>query len=200
MMVARIRNSGRRADAGETTVESARSSRSLRFERVVLPHLDAAYTLARYLTRDAADADDAVQEAVLRAIRYVDTLHSDADARSWLLTIVRRECYELTGGRRRMMTELPPDDSPTLRLVDPSPSPEHETDRRLIQARVTAAVDLLPEQLRETLILREIQQCSYEEIAAITEAPLGTVMSRLARARARLADALRDVVGRGDVS
>jgi RNA polymerase sigma factor (sigma-70 family) len=188
-----------RAGAGGT-VGDKQSSRSLRFERVVLPHLDAAYTLARYLTREPADADDAVQEAVLRAIRYFDSLRAESDARAWLLAIVRRECYDLSDSRRRARTEVTYDEAPPLRLVDPAPSPESEASSQILRARVQSAVDLLPDALRETLILREIEQCSYEEIASITEAPVGTVMSRLSRARARVANSLRDVIDVGEVS
>jgi RNA polymerase sigma-70 factor (ECF subfamily) len=176
------------------------SSRGARFERVVLPHLDAAYTLARYLTRDVADAEDAVQEAILRAIRFFDSLRAETDARAWLLAIVRRECLGLAERRRNAETELAFDDEPVLRLVDPAPSPESNTHRRLLHARVLEAVNALPTRLRETLILREIQQCSYDEVAFILNVPLGTVMSRLSRARARLAVTLRDVADVGEVS
>ena len=175
-------------------------SRTNRFERVVLPHLDAGYALARYLTHDASDAEDAVQEAVLRAIRYFDTLRSESDAKAWFLAIVRRECYEANDGRRVMNVASRYEEAPPLRLLDPGPSPEVEADRTILQQRVLDAVALLPTRLRETLMLRELQDCSYEEIATITGVPLGTVMSRLSRARTRLAGALRDVVDIGEVS
>ncbi len=162
-----------------------------RFERVVLPHLDAAYTLARYLTRDASEAEDAIQEAILRAVRYFHTLRSDADARAWLLAIVRRECY---GGRQKRLETVAFDDVPELQLVDQAVQPDVAAGRSLVQNRLREAVTALPEGLRETLILRELQQCSYEEIATITDVPLGTVMSRLSRARARLATSLGDIV------
>lgn len=169
------------------------------FENVVLPHLDSAYTLARYLTHSAVDAEDAVQEAVLRALQYFHTLRSVRDARPWLLTIVRRECYTMRGGRASVET-VQYDDAPALRLADPSPAPDAIAQRTLLHARVRAAIDELPERLREVVVLRELQQCSYEEIATITEVPLGTVMSRLSRARSRLGDALRDLVDPGDVA
>ncbi len=162
-----------------------------RFERVVLPHLDAAYTLARYLTRDAMQAEDATQEAVLRAVRYVDTLRNDADARAWLLAIVRRECY---GGRQKRVDTMTLDDVPECQLVDPGELPDVSAARSLLRHRLRMAVDALPDGLRETLILREVQQCSYDEIATITDVPLGTVMSRLSRARARLATSLGGLV------
>ena len=158
-----------------------------RFERVVLPHLDAAYTLAHYLTRDPAEAEDATQEAILRAVRYFHTLRSDADARAWLLAIVRRECY---GGRQRRLDTVAFDEVPELQLVDQGALPDTEASRTMLQHRIREAVAALPDGLRETLILRELQQCTYDEIATITEVPLGTVMSRLSRARSRLAEAL----------
>jgi RNA polymerase sigma-70 factor (ECF subfamily) len=158
-----------------------------RFERVVLPHLNAAYTLARYLTRDASEAEDATQEAILRAVRYFHTLRSEADVRAWLLAIVRRECY---GGRQRRINTVAFDDVPELQLVDQAAQPDTVAERSILQHRIREAVAALPDGLRETLILRELQQCSYDEIASITEVPLGTVMSRLSRARARLADSL----------
>lgn len=154
-----------------------------RFERVVLPHLDAAYTLARYLTHDVNDAEDAMQEAILRAVQYVDSLRSDLHARAWLLAIVRRECQ---GGRRRRVDMVAVDDVPERLLADTSQAPDVAADDSLMRHRLQMAVAELPDGLRETLILREIQQCTYGEIATITDVPLGTVMSRLSRARARL--------------
>jgi RNA polymerase sigma-70 factor, ECF subfamily len=156
-----------------------------------MPHLNAAYTLARYLTKDVSEAEDATQEAVLRAVRYIHTLRSDADARAWLLAIVRRECY---GGRRQRLDTVAFDDVPELQLVDQGTSPDAAANRSILQHRIREAVMALPDGLRETVILRELQQCSYDEIATITEVPLGTVMSRLSRARARLAESLGNLV------
>ena len=162
-----------------------------RFDRVVLPHLDAAYTLARYLTRDSSDAEDAIQESILRAVRYFHTLRNDTGARAWLLAIVRRECY---GGRQQRVDTVAFDDVPELQLVDQGDQPDVVAGRSLLQHRLREAVAALPDGLRETLILRELQQCSYDEIATITDVPLGTVMSRLSRARARLATSLGGLV------
>jgi RNA polymerase sigma-70 factor, ECF subfamily len=156
-----------------------------------MPHLNAAYTLARYLTKDVSEAEDATQEAILRAVRYIHTLRSDADARAWLLAIVRRECY---GGRRQRLDTVAFDDVPELQLVDQGTSPDAAANRSILQHRIREAVMALPDGLRETVILRELQQCSYDEIATITEVPLGTVMSRLSRARARLAESLGNLV------
>ena len=171
-----------------------------RFERVVLPHLDAAYTLARYLVRDPADAQDGVQEAILRALQYFHTLRDERDARAWLLTIVRRECYALGRSRRAPVESVRYDEVPSTALADPAPSPDEVAQRTLQKERVLAAIDQLPEPLREALILRELQQCSYDEIATITDVPVGTVMSRLSRARGRLATTLQNVIDLGEAS
>ena len=146
----------------------------------MLPHLNAAYTLAHYLTSDASEAEDATKEAALRALRYIHTLRSDADARAWLLAIVHREC---SGGRRRVAA-----------VAFESERPDTEARHSMLQRRARAVVTALPERMRETLILRELQQCTYDEIATITEVPLSTVMSRLSRARARLAGLLSNFV------
>ena len=168
-----------------------------RFERVVLPHLDSAYTLARYLTHDVSEAEDAMQEALLRAVQYFHTLRNDLAARAWLLAIVRRECY---GGRRRKVELIAVDDVPEVLLADPSQAPDLSAHRSLLRRRLREAVAELPDGLRETLILRELQQYSYDEIATITDVPLGTVMSRLSRARARLRVTLGDMVDCGESS
>jgi len=163
-----------------------------RFERLVMPHLDAAYTLARYLINDPAEVDDVLQEAVLRGVQYFNTLESDNNARAWFLTIVRRECYTAWSRRDGRM------DSVSLEAIsdieDAAISPEQTAERSLLRERIVHAVGTLPGHLREAIVLRELQQLSYDEIAVITESPIGTVMSRLSRARARLADSLRDLV------
>lgn len=167
-----------------------------RFERAVLPHLSGALTLAMYLTRNKADAEDAVQEAVLRAVRYFPTLR-DQDARAWFLTIVRRVCYTAYRIDTPRGTDFVSIDSVPLQLVDSSEQPDQVAERLQIQKRVRDAIDQLPPLLREAIVLRELQSCSYAEIAAVTEVPIGTVMSRLSRARAQLATLLHDVVDFG---
>ncbi len=158
-----------------------------RFERIVLPHLDDAYTLARYLVRDEHDAQDVVQDAVLRALRYFDG-YREGDARAWLLAIVRNCC--MTWLRR---------DHGTKNVISfdagaPSVPDPRETDARAIQrserAALTRALDALPDEFREVIVLREIQELSYKEISDVVGVPIGTVMSRLARGRKRLAVAL----------
>ena len=170
-----------------------------RFERTVLPHLSAGFTLARYLTGNNEDAEDAVQEAVLRAVRYFHTLRND-DARAWFLTIVRRVCFTSYSSDYPTKISTVSLDSSPIQLVDEGDAPDSNAQRELVKSRIRDAMDQLPPLLRETLILREIQACSYAEIATVTESPIGTVMSRLSRARQRLAESLRDVIDFGDLA
>jgi RNA polymerase sigma-70 factor (ECF subfamily) len=179
-------------------VKNAGAPPSGRFERVVLPHLSAGFTLAMYLTRNTADAEDAVQEAVLRAVRYFPTLRDD-DARAWFLTIVRRVCFTAYGTHHQG-TDVISIDAAGPQLVDDRDQPDAATSRLQVQQRVRDAIDQLPPLLREAIVLRELQDCSYTEIATVTQVPVGTVMSRLSRARARLAEMLHDVVDFGDVA
>jgi RNA polymerase sigma-70 factor, ECF subfamily len=159
-----------------------------RFEAQVMPHLDAAYRYARWLTHSPAEADDIVQEAFLRAFRGLDTLRG-ADARAWLLAIVRN-CHvtALKEQQRRGFVPLPEEHDAAFGsgVIAEVPGPETasaaEDDRRTL-ARLIAA---LPEEHREVLLLREMEDMSYGEIAAVTQVPIGTVMSRLSRARAAL--------------
>jgi RNA polymerase sigma factor (sigma-70 family) len=159
-----------------------------RFEQLILPHLDDAYTLARYLLRDQHDAQDAVQESALRALRYFEGFRGE-DARAWLLTIVRNYCYTWKKGRRVDRATTPFAGDETVEIAD-----AHATDDLAIQSseseRVQAAVDALPAELKEVIVLRELSDLSYREISEVVGVPMGTVMSRLSRARNRLADAL----------
>jgi RNA polymerase sigma-70 factor (ECF subfamily) len=162
------------------------------FEEVVLPHLDSAYNLARWLTRNEQDAEDVVQEACLRAYRYFPTFNGD-HARGWLLTVVRNSCYSWMDAARPMKNSVEFDEnvfSPTVREPDP--------ERLLLQtdnaSLVRRALKNLAPNFREVLILRELEGLSYKEIAAITGMPLGTVMSTLSRARDRLRQALTALI------
>jgi len=155
-----------------------------RFEEVVLPHLDAAFNYARWLTKNEADAEDVVQDAYLRALRFFSSLRAE-DARAWLLTIVRNTWYGRFPRRDRTdhrtgfdeMSDEPPNDA-----LDP--------EALLMQQQtvdtVRAAIEQLPADFREVIVLRELEGLSYKEIAAVIGIPMGTVMSRLARARERL--------------
>jgi len=159
-----------------------------RFEQLVLPHLDDAYTLARYLLRDEHDAQDAVQDAALRAFRHFAGFRQ-GDPRSWLLAIVRNCCYDFHKSRRIDRSSVPFSDDVTEELADP-----HAADDLVVEGsesdRVRAAVDALPPELREAIVLRELSGLSYREISSVVGVPMGTVMSRISRGRARLGAAL----------
>jgi RNA polymerase sigma-70 factor (ECF subfamily) len=169
--------------------------RLARVETALLPHLDAAYDLARWLTRDDRDADDVVQEAYLRALRYLDGLRGD-DGRAWLLTIVRRTCFTWLAQRRggHEIPTLTVEDEPD----DAASTPEALLIQHADRTMVRAAIEALPLEFREVLVLREFEDLSYKEIAAVIDVPLGTVMSRLARARERLHRDLASRASRGD--
>jgi RNA polymerase sigma-70 factor (ECF subfamily) len=160
------------------------------FEAVILPHLDAAYTLARYLMRDPHDAEDAVQDACLRALRYFDTFRG-GDARAWLLAIVRNRCLSLRDERRgrRDRSAVVFDEMLHSDETDAEPT-DAATLRMATREALDDALRRLPEEFREVIVLRELQEMSYREISEITGVRIGTVMSRLSRARQRLQHAL----------
>jgi RNA polymerase sigma-70 factor, ECF subfamily len=155
------------------------------FEELVLPHLDAAYNLARWLARDAHDAEDVVQDACIRALKYVRSVHGN-DARAWFLTIVRNAFYDWLRRNRPAEIVQVDDDVMATRIDPSSPDPEHEALRRAELHALADAITALPLQYREVLVLRELEDMSYNEIARVADIPIGTVMSRLARARALL--------------
>jgi RNA polymerase sigma-70 factor, ECF subfamily len=158
------------------------------FRRVVLPHLDAAHAFARYLCRDATAAEDLVQDACLRAYRGFHG-YRGGDAKAWLFAIVRSSFLEWVRGQRRwdVMSDEPDDE-----IADESASAEAILMRKGDDSAVRRAVEALPDPFREALVLRELQDMSYRDIAEITQVPIGTVMSRLARARRLLAVALTE--------
>ncbi len=164
------------------------------FEQTVLTHLDAAYNLARWLTRDDHDADDVVQEACLRAFRFLDSFRG-GDSRAWLLTIVRHTCY--TWLRKNRSNELTPLDE-ELDTVESHPGPEEAALQNVDRQALKQALEELPIEYREVMVLRELEGLSYKEIASIAGIPLGTVMSRLARARRRLREWLTRRASEGD--
>jgi RNA polymerase sigma-70 factor (ECF subfamily) len=159
--------------------------RLARFEQAVLPHLPAAYNLARWLTRNDHDAEDVVQEAYLRAYRSFDRFRGGADGRAWLLAVVRNTCFTWLKQNRAHELATPFDEA----LHSPETG-AGEPERRLLQQAsaelLREALGELPAEFREVLVLRELEGLSYKEIAAVADVPLGTVMSRLTRARARL--------------
>ena len=158
------------------------------FEEVVLPHLDAAFNYARWLTKNDADAEDVVQDASVRALRFFSSFRGE-DARAWLLTIVRNTWYgrfpRRAGGGVTTVAEENAD-----HRADASLGPEEQLIQQQTVDQVRRALETLPTDFREVLVLRELEGLSYKEIAAIVGIPLGTVMSRLARARERLSGVL----------
>ena len=166
-----------------------------RFEQLVLPHVDAAFNLARWLLRGRADAEDVAQEALLRACRFFRGFHG-GDARAWLLQIVRNTCYTWLEKNRPM--ELSAEFNEEMHLQDCA-TPETLAIASDDRARLTHALETLPPRFREVLVLRELEGCSYKEIAAITSLPIGTVMSSLSRARRELHSALANPAQKGAV-
>jgi len=154
----------------------------IRFEQLVLPHLNSAANLARWLLRNSADAQDVVQEAMLRAYRFFDRFHGD-DARAWLLQIVRNSCY--TWMEKNRSSELNTEFDEEVH-VQPAATPEALATQANERQRLMLALESLPPRSREVLVLRELEGCSYKEISDIAGIPIGTVMSTLARARGRL--------------
>jgi len=155
-----------------------------RFEATVLPHLDAAYNLARWMTRNATDGDDVAQEAMLRAFRFFDTFRGE-DGRVWLMTIVRNTY--LTWIRRQMPQQNVAEfDERVHTDIEAALTPESEFLRQATSEQVRRAIEQLPPEYREVILMRELEQMSYNEIAAVMQSPLGTVMSRISRARSML--------------
>jgi RNA polymerase sigma-70 factor, ECF subfamily len=154
------------------------------FEQSVLPHLGAAYNLARWLTRNEHDAEDVVQEAYMRAFKFFGGFRG-GDSRSWLLTIVRNTCYTwMQQNRSRELTKVLDEEIHTL--SSDSMDPEAIVLQSVSNDLLRRAIDELPPEFREVIVLRELQEMSYREIADISGIPIGTVMSRLARGRQRL--------------
>ena len=161
-----------------------------RFEATVLPLLDAAHNLARWLLRDASAAEDAVQEAALRAFRYFGSLRAGEDAKPWFLGIVRNACFTALARERGRadVTLLDEDAWDRLEAQSPSPVPDPLTalGTRREQTLVDAALKSLSPPMREVIVLRELEGLDYRDIAQVAGIPIGTVMSRLSRARAQL--------------
>jgi RNA polymerase sigma factor (sigma-70 family) len=186
-------------DPAGGAAESDEAARSRRFQLLAMPHLDAAYNLARWLSRNPGDAEDIAQEAYLRAFRFFDTFRGDT-ARPWLLAIVRRVWYD-EWRRRTTSEEVTPfdelrDDTPPEGWETASVDPETLAMRAEDARSVQDALQRLPVEYREVLVLREMEDLSYREIAGIVDVPVGTVMSRLARGRRRLATLLAAQQGR----
>ena len=170
-------------------------SRLALFERTVQPHIRAAYNLARWMTQNDQDAEDVVQEACLRAFRSIEGFQ-DGDSRAWLLSIVRNAAYTWLHHNRNQDLTVPFDD----RLHDvagESLDPETIVLNRVDRDTLKQALEALPVEFREVFVLREMEDLSYKQIAEIASLPIGTVMSRLARARKRLQEILAGRSGQG---
>jgi RNA polymerase sigma-70 factor (ECF subfamily) len=155
-----------------------------RFERATLPHLDAAYNLARWLTRDEHAAEDVVQEAYCRAARFFGTFRG-GDGRTWLLAVVRRASFDWLA-KSRAWAATASFDEDVHGQGDESLNPEHLAVRNADRQFLRQALEELPPEFREVVVLRELEGLSYQQIAAVIGVPVGTVMSRLSRARRQL--------------
>ncbi len=170
----------------------AMSKRS-QFEELALPHLRSAYNLARWLTRNREDAEDVAQEALTRAFAAFDTFRG-GDLKPWLLTIVRNTCMTWL---RRNRSETVPFDDELPAPSDPGPSPEEILMASCDREQVRAALERLPGEFREAIVLREMEGLSYKEIADVTGVPMGTVMSRLSRGREAMKRNLSTILPKG---
>jgi|KBSSwiStaDraftv2_1062776.scaffolds.fasta_scaffold88220_2 RNA polymerase sigma-70 factor (ECF subfamily) len=164
-----------------------------RFETLVLPHLDAGYNLARWLLRDEPAAEDAVQEASMRAFRYIESLRGD-DPRPWWLGIVRNTCFTMLERKRNTPDTVEFDDAEFEAVAGPAEAttsdPAALLEQRRLRTLVDAAIRALSPVLREVIVLREFEDLEYAQIAKIIAVPVGTVMSRLSRAREKMREAL----------
>ena len=168
-----------------------------RFQALVLPHLDDAVNFAWWLAGNRTDAEDIVQEAMLRAYKYFDRFTGDR-ARPWLLSIVRNTCSTWMQRNRPRALVLVSDSSEGTegdQADDTAPSPEVQSEHRELGRAIDRAVAALPAEFREVILLREVEDLPYKEIAAILDVPIGTVTSRLARARKLLQARLKEAVG-----
>jgi RNA polymerase sigma-70 factor, ECF subfamily len=168
------------------------------FEQAILPHLDAAYNLARWLTRNPQDADDVVQEAYLRAFRFFNGFRGE-NARTWLLKVVRNTYYTWLHKNRAQQPTTAFDEELHSNATE-SQSPETLLLRNADRQLLSRALEELPQIFREVLVLLELEELSYKEIADVLGVPIGTVMSRLARARHRLRESATRLISTGNVS
>jgi RNA polymerase sigma-70 factor, ECF subfamily len=186
------------ATPGEAPAGTSRRDDALRsrFEALVLPHLDAAFNLARWLLRNDDDASDVVQDAYLRAMRSFAGFRGE-QARPWVLAIVRNTAYSwMASNRNSRLVSYEPDlhDEAGPPGAGENPTPEFELSRAQDRRAIDAALARLPVEMREALILRELEDLPYREIAAIQAIPIGTVMSRLSRGRQLLRKHLRQAM------
>jgi RNA polymerase sigma factor (sigma-70 family) len=180
---------------GHQEQEAAQEEEVASFETLMLPHLDAAYNLARWLLRNEDDARDVVQEAYLRAFKSFGGFHG-SNGRPWLLTIVRNTAYNLIKKNQTASLTTSFDEEQHVldrESISPATALEHDEESKLIRQ----AMERLPDEFREVLVLRHLEGLSYKEIADVAHLAPGTVMSRLARARSKLREYLKTDVGKG---
>jgi RNA polymerase sigma factor (sigma-70 family) len=156
-----------------------------RFESLLLPLMNDAYNLARWLMRNQEDAEDMVQESYLRAFRFFASFHEGANSRAWFLRIVRNTCYTALGARDNKQQPVPLD-SEAEEIPDTAPLPPVNLSKKATVEAVREAIAALPVDFREVVVLRELEGLSYKEISEVSGVPIGTVMSRLARGRSQL--------------
>jgi RNA polymerase sigma-70 factor (ECF subfamily) len=157
------------------------------FDQIVMPHLNAAYNLARWLTRNGPDAEDLVQEAYLRAFRSFETFRGE-DGKAWLLTVVRNTCF--TWLKKKEGHSPVEFDEQLHSAAEEAPDAETILLKQAALGSLNQCLEALPVEFREAIVLRELEELSYKEISEVAKVPVGTVMSRLARARRRLQDCL----------
>jgi RNA polymerase sigma-70 factor (ECF subfamily) len=180
-------DNGQASFAGRSVVTKAVTSPESRlrlFEEVILPHLNSAYNLARWITRNEQDAQDVVQESYLRAFRFFDS-YRGGDGKSWLLEVVRNTCFTFLRRERRNSTAVAFDEkahTPNVSRPNAEETLVEEGNRQILRS----CIEALPEPFREVLVMRELEEMSYQQIADVAGVPSGTVMSRLSRARKRL--------------
>jgi RNA polymerase sigma-70 factor, ECF subfamily len=172
---------------------AASGDKTERFGTLAIPHLDDVYTLARYLLRNASDADDAVQECYLRAFRHFDTFHGGS-IKPWLFAILRNVCHAAYTSNSKLVYFADQASERDKTSVEPMWSEENRTPEEMMVRQhesetMRRLISELPSEFKEVIVLREINELSYRDIATIIEAPIGTVMSRLARARGLLREA-----------
>lgn len=157
-----------------------------RFESLLLPLMNDAYNLARWLMRNQEDAEDMVQESYLRAFRFFASFHEGANCRAWFLRIVRNTCYTALGARDMKQQPVALDSEEAEEIQDTAPLPPVNLSKKATVEAVREAIAALPVDFREVVVLRELEGLSYKEISEVSGVPIGTVMSRLARGRTQL--------------
>ena len=168
---------------------------AVHFEQLLMPHLDAAYNLARWLVRNEQDAEDLVQDSCLRAFKSMDGFRG-GDARAWLLAIVRNTCYSWLQRRNKIVETTTEFNEETHSQETISSTVEQELLQRVERQRIQDELEAMPLEFREAMVLREIEDLSYKEIADVTGVPMGTVMSRLSRGRRWLRERLLQPAGK----